>query len=308
MSPSVPRSIAFGLLCASALASSAPAASPAPIAPLAPPDFAPNRSVGWVVVLGGFKPPLSGPGPVMTDPAYPNVNNNQFRLTGRQPTLPLADLSNPILQPWARESLARRNAQVLAGEDILGPPHWCWPRGVPGFLLEGGFQPIFIVQGKLDVVMIAQADNHQLRRIRLNAPHATDAKPSFFGDSVGHYEGDTLVVDTIGLDPRAFIDDFQTPHSGKLHVVERFRLIDGGKAMEVKIHVEDEGAFTTPWNAIQRFRRAEPGAHEYVPVVVEDATSGVGVTGPIQEAVCSDATTHFDHGATPIPQSATPDF
>ncbi len=243
----------------------------------------------------------------MADPKYPNVNNNVFRLTGKQPTLPLADLTNPILQPWAREQLAKRNAQVLAGDEILGPPHNCWPRGVPGFSLEGGFQPVFIAQGSKVVSMVAQADNHQLRRIYLNAPHAPNPKPSWFGDSVGHYEGDTLVVDTIGLSPRAFIDDYQTPHSDKLHVVERYRLIDGGKQMEVQIHVEDEGAFTTPWNAIQRYRRAEPGEHEYVPVLVEDATSGVGVTGPLQEAVCSDATSHFDHGS-PIPQSPKPDF
>ena len=284
-------------------------ASSAPAAPASPPNFAPNPSVGWVVVLGGFKRPASGPGPIMADPNYPNVNNNVFRLTGKQPTLPLADLSNPILQPWTRDQLAKRNAEILAGAEILGPPHRCWPRGIPGFLLEGGFQPVFIIQGKLDVVMVAQADNHQLRRVRLNAPHATDAAPSWFGDSVGHYEGDTLVVDTIGLSARAFIDDYQTPHSDKLHVVERYRLIDGGKQLEVQIHVEDEGAFTTPWNAIQRFRRAEPGEHEYVPVLEIDATSGVGVTGPIQEAVCSDATTHFDEpNAAAIPQSAKPDF
>ena len=305
----MPRSalspLTLGLLCtAAAVLSAWPAfGEPAPA-----PNFAPNPSVGWVVVLGGFKPPATGPGPVMADPAYPNVNNNQFRLTGKQPTLPLANLANPILQPWAREQLAKRNAQVLAGGDVLGPPHHCWPRGVPGFLLEGGFQPVFIVQGKTDVVMVAQADNHQLRRIRLNAPHAPDARPSWFGDSVGHYEGDTLVVDTIGLSSRAFIDDFQTPHSDKLHVVERFRLTDGGKQMEVQIHVEDEGAFTTPWNAVQRYRRAEPGGHEYIPVLEEDATSGVGVTGPLQEAVCSDATSHFGGEGLAIPQAARPDF
>ena len=298
MSRSVSLSLTMGLLCASAaLASDAGA----------PPVFSANPSVGWVVVLGGFKPPATGPGPVMADPKYPNVSNNQFRLTGKQPTLPLADLANPILQPWVREALAKRNAEVLAGDNILGPPHLCWPRGVPGFLLEGGFQPIFIAQGAKMVSMVAQADNHQLRRIHLNVAHPAHVKPSWFGDSVGHYEGDTLVVDTIGLSPRAFIDDFQTPHSDKLHVVERYRLIDGGKTMEVQIHVEDEGAFTTPWNAIQRFRRAEPGENEYVPVVEIDATSGVGVTGPLQEAVCSDATSHFEHNSG-IPQSAKPDF
>src|SRR5512139_1031345 len=150
MSRSVLLTFAAGLLCA--------AASSALSEPASPPVFSPSPSVGWVVVLGGFKPPPSGPGPVVADVAYPNVSNNQFRLTGKQPTLPLADLRNPILQPWVRDSLARRNAEVLARDNILGPPHLCWPRGVPGFLLEGGFQPIFIAQGSRMVSMIAQAD------------------------------------------------------------------------------------------------------------------------------------------------------
>src|SRR5256885_13047170 len=68
------------------------------------PNFSPNPNVGWVVMLGGLKPPLSGPGPVADDPAHPTINNNEFRVTGKQPTFPVADLSNPILQPWVREA------------------------------------------------------------------------------------------------------------------------------------------------------------------------------------------------------------
>ena len=70
--------------------------------------------------------------------------------------------------------------------------------------------------------MTSQFD-HQYRHIYLNVPHSADIKPSWFGESVGHYEGDTLVVDTIGLNDRTFIDDYLTPHTDKLHVVERFR-------------------------------------------------------------------------------------
>ena len=89
MSRSVLITLAVGLLCASA---------PTALGePASPPNFAPNPSVGWVVVLGGFKPPASGPGPVMTDPAYPNVSNNQFRLTGKQPTVPIANVAPSAL-------------------------------------------------------------------------------------------------------------------------------------------------------------------------------------------------------------------
>jgi hypothetical protein len=274
-----------------------------------PPQFSPTASVGWVAVLGGLKPPSSGPGPVRDDPAHPTIDNNQFRLTGRQPTLPVADLSNPILQPWVREALRKRNERVLAGEPVFGPRQSCWPRGVPGFLMEGGFQPMFIIQSANKVVMVAQADNHQIRHIYLNVPHSRNVKPSWFGESVGHYEGDTLVIDTIGITTRTFVDDYQTPHTEKLHVVERFRLVDGSKGMEVSLYVEDEGAFTTPWNAIQRYRRAEPGVVEREVPVQNDATSAVGDAGPLQEGYCADMRTRFDYEKDdPIPQANKPDF
>ena len=84
----------------------------------------------------------------------------------------------------------------------------------------------------------SQADNHQQRHIYLNVPHSKTVKPSWSGESVGYYEGDTLVVDTIGITTRTFVDDYQTPHTDKLHVVERYRLVDGGKGMEVRLHIE----------------------------------------------------------------------
>jgi hypothetical protein len=273
-----------------------------------PPIFSPNASVGWVSMLGGLKPPGSGPGPVMDDPAHPTIDNNEFRLTGKQPTLPVADLSNPILQPWVREALRKRNERVLAGEPVFGPRQSCWPRGVPGFLNEGGFQPMFIIQSAKEVIMVAQADNHQRRHIYLDVPHSASVKPSWFGESIGHYEGDTLVVDTIGITTRTFVDDYQTPHTDKLHVVERFRMTDDGKGMEVSLYVEDEGAFTTPWRAIQRYTRAEPRVAEREVPVANDGTSAVGEAGPLLEGYCSDMQTRFEYEKEPIPQAVTPDF
>jgi hypothetical protein len=74
-----------------------------------------------------------------------------------------------------------------------------------------------------------------------------------------------LVVDTIGLNTKTFVDSFRTPHTEQLHVVERFRIVEGGKALEVNVHVEDPGAFTTPWNAIQRYRRVARCAKPFAP-------------------------------------------
>jgi hypothetical protein len=148
--------------------------------------------------------------------------------------------------------------------------------------------PVYFLQQPRTVTMIWTQD-HQVRHVYLNAAHSAKPRPSWFGESVGHYEGDTLVVDTIGLSVKTFVDNYQTPHTGALHVVERYRMIDGGKTLEVNIHVEDPGAFTTPWNAIQRYRRTQ--------------------TGPMPETVCAENNDdHFDQDIGPMPVAQRPDF
>src|SRR5215471_20030835 len=207
---SVSAAALSGLVCLSA-ALGAPNASV--------PNFSPNPSVSWVAAeQGGFKPLASGAGPVMEDPAHPAVGNDEFRLTGKQPSFATADLSNPILQPSTREALRKRNERILAGEPGFGPRVSCWPGGVPTFLLGAPFRPMFIIQSAKEVVMILQLD-HQVRRVYLDVPHSKSVKPSWYGESVGRYEGDTLVVDTIGLNAKTFVDNYRTPHSDKLHVV-----------------------------------------------------------------------------------------
>ena len=91
----------------------------------------------------------------------------------------------------------------------------------------------------------------------LDVPHSENPKPSWYGELVGHYEGDTLVVDTIGMNDKTVIDDFRTPHTDKLHVVERWRMVDGGKMIEVTFTVDDPDTFNEPWTAIRRYRGAE---------------------------------------------------
>jgi hypothetical protein len=138
----------------------------------------------------------------------------------------------------------------------------------------------------------------------MNVRHSARPRPSWYGESVGHYEGDTLVVDTIALNTKTFVDNYRTPHTDQLHVVEHFRMIDGGKTMEVRVHVEDPGAFTTPWNAVQRFARFEGARNN---------------DGRLVESICAESASlgHFDfgnYGAThsaelaPVPRSAKPDF
>ena len=84
---------------------------------------------------------------------------------------------------------------------------------------------------------------------------AQNPKPSWNGESVGRYEGDTLVVDTIGQTTKSFVDLFRTPHSEQLHVIERYRLIEGGKALQVEMTIEDPVAFVKPWKVTKRWEK-----------------------------------------------------
>jgi len=271
----------------------------------APPDFAPNPSVGWVAVSGVFIAPTSGPGPVMQDPAHPRISNDDQRATGAQPTFPMGDPNSPILQPWARDVLRKHNELVLSGKPAFPPQASCWPAGVPHFLLYP-VQPVYFLQTSKEVVMTWQAD-HQIRHVWLNVPHSANLKPSWFGESVGHYEGDTLVVDMTGLNARTLIDGYQTPHTEQLHVTERFHLINGGKTLQVDVHVEDPGAFTTPWNAIQRYRRVEPDVAKNPDPL--NPLSSTSAEGPMLEASCAEnPNSLMGMASLPIPQTVKPDF
>src|SRR5438046_6423566 len=104
----------------------------------------------------------------------------------------------------------------------------------------------------------------QVRRIYLNVPHSENSKPTWYGESVGHYEGDTLVVDTIGMNDKTFVDNYRTPHTTKLHVVEPWRMVEEGKTLEVTITVADPDAFNEPWSAVRRYRRVQEKMAEEV--------------------------------------------
>jgi hypothetical protein len=127
------------------------------------------------------------------------------------------------------------------------------------------------------------SNDQQVRRVYLDVPHSANVKPSWYGESVGHYEGDTLVVDTIGLNDKTFVDNFRTPHSEKLHVVERIKLVDGGKAMQVEMTFDDPDAFNAPWSVTQRYDR---------------------IRQPMPEEVCAENNQQF----FPIPVANKPDF
>jgi hypothetical protein len=222
--------------------------------------------------LTGFEPPAAGPGPVTNRSRRNGVGNFQ-QLVG--------DYANPILQPAAAEVVKKHGEISLAGMGYPTPSNQCWPGGVPyvfwDFLMEMFQQP--------DKITMIYRHGNEVRRVRLNEPHPAHVTPSWYGDSVGHYEGDTLVIDTVGIKigPFAMVDMYGTPHSPALHVVERYRLVDfadakdamarnakensrnpgadfqandRGKVLQLHFTIEDEGVFTTPWTATITYRPA----------------------------------------------------
>jgi hypothetical protein len=222
------------------------------------PDFSSN-SAAWIAINRDFLAVPGSPPPVSSDPAHPYVQNGT---PGKQPTYRVADLTNPNVKPWAKERMEQANAAVLAGGTGYTARSSCMPAGVPGFMMFV-VEPIFFVQSPKEVLMIFQGDM-QVRHVYLDVPHSEAPKPSWYGESVGHYEGDTLVIDTVGLNNRTTIDNFRTPHTDKLHVVERWRLVDGGKQLEMLIQIDDPDTFYQPWSAIQRYRRIQQALPEEV--------------------------------------------
>lgn len=226
------------------------------------PDFSSNFA-GWVGNGGGGPGYENVPGaavpPVYTDPAHPFVANGRG-----QPTFRIADLTNPNLMPWVKQHMKQDIDEILAGKkSAFTAQSSCVPAGVPFFMGYGGPDPIVFLQTPKEVWMFWHEDN-QVRRVYLNVPHSKNPKPSWYGESVGHYEGDSLVIDTIGLNAKTVVDIYRTPHTEQLHVIERWHLIDGGKTMEAIFTADDPGSFYKPWTAQRHYHRVDQDFEEKI--------------------------------------------
>jgi hypothetical protein len=238
------------------------------------PDF--SGIWGHAFTTGGLEPPVSGPGPV-TNRARMNGVSSIYQLVG--------DYTNPILKPHAAEEVKKHGQISLTGVAYPTPNNSCWPEPGPYIFRNFGIQ---LLQQPHQVTILYDED-HEFRRIRMNQSHPEPVTPSWYGDSVGHYEGDSLVVDTVGFRtdrPVAMIDMYGTPYTQALHIVERYRLIDyvtsveaqergakenfripwpaegwapdpnyRGKGLQLQFTIEDEGVFTTMWSASVTYRR-----------------------------------------------------
>ena len=248
-----------------------------------------SAEFAWLALgVDWLDPPAgSGRGPIRPDPAHPLHGN---RDGPGQVTPHIGNAADPVLKPWAAKQMQESNDEVLSGKRGLpfSAQSTCHPGGVPEQLLTPA-EPFYFIQTPSEVWMIWQTD-HMVRRVYLTGQHSETVRPSWFGESIGHYErGDTLVIDTIGLQARdSYLDWFRTPHTEKLHVNERLRLSADGSALEALVRVEDPDTFNEPLNMVRLWRK---------------------VPNPLYEMVCGENNRdYFGLNLFPVTQADTPDF
>ena len=281
------------------------AVAPAAEAAQAIPDFN-SDNLGWHSRTVATMPPPKGTpgahGPIGNHPDHPHFANN----SGRQPTPRIGNDTHPLLQPWAAQVIRAANEKVLAGGERFSMPARCWQPGVPGILTFTA-EPVLLLQTPKEITMIYQR-GQIVRHIFMNEAHPANLKPSWMGHSIGHYEGDELVIDTVGIDPRSFTDEFGTPHTDRMHVVERYRMIMGGPDLITVDHIPADRYFVKPENRVLRVLATidDPGTFKApytVMQVYEKATE------PFEESICQENNDDkFNQGLVPVPQDTTADF
>jgi len=242
----------------------------------APSESIPNLTGDWVRNTLEFEEPASGPGPIQT---------KMRKADGTPIGEKVGDYTNPILQPWAADRVKALGESALTGAVFPDPENQCLPWSLPNILR---YMQIKVLQ-QPDEITIVYARSDQVRHVRMNGSHPATITPSSYGDSIGHYEGDTLVIDTVGIKVGSLpmIDWYGTPYTESLHVIERYRLIDyqsakdaierherksvwlppdesgiepdlayRGSGLQIGFTVDDPGAFTMPWSALVTYRRA----------------------------------------------------
>jgi hypothetical protein len=194
---------------------------------LALPAFAADGASGIMQVRWGknafnFEGMPSGPQPLRNLSRLPNGKANAGRLVG--------DYRNPILTPEAAAVVKQKGELAVAGKGFPNAQDQCRPMAPPFTLaMQLTFVMLPTTAGNIAIVY---DQNMTVRHIRMNDKHPVNLVPSSMGDSVGHREGDVLVIDTVGIKTDAFtsVDRFGTPQSEAMHVLERYRLIDGALA------------------------------------------------------------------------------
>ena len=185
------------------------------------------------------------------------------------------------LTPEARSIVLERIASMKAGRPWADSGVRCLPPGMPRLSLTPPPYPFEIFQTADKIAIVAEASAGVTRYIYLNRghPNADDLDPTFNGDSVGHWEGDTLVVDTIGLErEKHTIEKNGMPILGDLHIVERIRRVDSG-ALEVTVTLDDPKTFTSPWTQTVRWEKQPPKTEIKEYICLQNNKEGVDRNG-----------------------------
>jgi hypothetical protein len=157
------------------------------------------------------------------------------------------------IQPWALKTAKERQSQ----DD---PEARCLPTGVPRLAPY----PWSIVQGPQHIYIVFEGNIHSYRQVFMDGrKHSTDPNPTWYGESIGHYEGDTLVIDTTGFNDKTWFDFAGHPHTDKLHVIERYRRPDMGH-LEWETTIDDPGAFTKPFKVYGHSTLSDTDLMEYI--------------------------------------------
>ena len=157
---------------------------------------------------------------------------------GRSPVDKIVDVP---FQPWAKAAYDRAQATLLKDD----PEGLCLPPGIPRMTATPF--PFQIYQFPDRVIFIYEGGAHIWRTIFTDGrPHPKDPNPTFLGDSIGRWEGDTLVVDVVGFNDKTWLDQDGHPHSEALHVIERYTRADE-MTLRYEVTIDDTKAYTRPW-------------------------------------------------------------
>jgi len=185
-----------------------------------------------------ISPHTAPPGPT------PRTTDGKPDLSGVWYAQRTVDAGKPEPLPWAQALLRERTANN--GKDAPGAR--CLPRGITN---AGALFPFRLVQTPTLLVMLFEDDIPSHRQVFLDGRgHPKDPNPMWMGHSIGHWEGDTLVIDTVGFDDRSWLDTQGHPHTEMLRVIERFRRPDLGH-LEIEFTIDDPGAYAKSWKIIR---------------------------------------------------------
>lgn len=175
-----------------------------------------------------------------------------WQIAGTSTALTTVDGAPVPLRPEAvaqyRDNQRIRTSRTGAGD----PMGNCLPPGVPRVFQQ---RMPFRIQQRPQVIAMLFQWNHLYRLVYLDVEHFESIAPAYFGQSVGRWEGDALIIDSNGFNAQTWLDDSGLPHSEALHVTERWSLADGGKRLESRVTIDDPQTFSKPWQTLLRFQR-----------------------------------------------------